>query len=36
MDMCGHPTIAGIDRDIICTASLLLGTFPQQWDTVRS
>ena len=35
MGMCGRPTIADIDRDIIGTVSPLLGMFPQSWDTVR-
>ena len=35
MGMCGRPTIADIDRDIIGTVSPLLGLFPQQQDTFR-
>ena len=35
MGMCGRPTIADIDRDIIGTVSPLLAQFPQSWDTVR-
>ena len=35
MGMCGRPTIADIDRDVIGTVPPLLGMFPQQWDTFR-
>jgi isopentenyl diphosphate isomerase/L-lactate dehydrogenase-like FMN-dependent dehydrogenase len=35
MGMCGRPTIADIDRDIIGTVSPLLAQFPQQQDTFR-
>ena len=35
MGMCGRPTIADADLDVIGTVSPLLGMFPQQWDTFR-
>ena len=33
--MCGCPTIADINRDVIGPVSAVLGLFPQSWDTVR-
>ena len=35
ISMCGRPTIADIDREVIGTVSPLVGMFPQSWDTFR-